>query len=106
MSMLARLVACAALLVPLTARAQDARDTELVDIYRQMVETRTAHPDGDNTAIARFVAQRLLGAGYDAKDVEVLEPKPLKGNLLARLRGEGQGKPILLLAHIDVVEAR
>ncbi len=105
MSALARLLAGAVLLAPLAAGAQGARDAELVDIYRQMVETRTAHPDGDNTAIARFVAKRLLDAGYDAKDVEVLEPRSLKGNLLARLRGEGQGKPILLLAHIDVVEA-
>jgi len=35
----------------------------------------------------------------------VLEPRPLKGNLLARLRGTGESKPLLLLAHIDVVEA-
>ena len=91
----------------LAAAAQPAAPgPELLDIYRGMVETRTVHPDGDNTAIARSVAQRLLDAGFDPKDVEVIEPKPLKGNLLARMHGTGEAKPLLLLAHIDVVEAR
>ena len=98
--------------VPLLAAAQldpplHGGDTnaELLSIYRSMVETRTVHPDGDNTAVARAAAKRLLDAGYDPKDVEVLEPKALKGNLLARLRGSGELEPLLLLAHIDVVEA-
>jgi acetylornithine deacetylase/succinyl-diaminopimelate desuccinylase-like protein len=76
------------------------------DIYRELVEIRTVHPDGDNSAAARAMAKRLLDAGFDAKDVEVIEPAPLKGNLVARYRGTGGLKPILLLAHIDVVEAR
>ena len=71
-----------------------------------MVEVRTVHPDGDNTAVARLVAQRLATAGFDTKDVEVVEPAPRKGNLIVRLRGTGEMKPLLLLAHIDVVEAR
>src|SRR6185503_6713432 len=37
---------------------------------------------------------------------QVLAPHPKKGNLVARLRGSGNGKPLLLLAHLDVVEAR
>jgi acetylornithine deacetylase/succinyl-diaminopimelate desuccinylase-like protein len=102
-----RALAAAACLLPLAVAAQSkVPDAELVDIYRAMIETRSVHPDGDNTAIARMGAQRLLAAGYDAKDVEVIEPQPLKGNLLARLRGTGEMKPLLLLAHIDVVEAR
>ena len=107
-----RALAAALCTLPLVAAAQSdpvARNgavSELVDIYRTMVETRTVHPDGDNTAIARFAAAKLTGAGYDPKDVEVLEPRALKGNLLARLRGTGELKPLLLLAHIDVVEAR
>ena len=77
-----------------------------LDIYRELIEIRTVHPDGDNTAAARAMARRLLDAGFDAKDVEVIEPAPRKGNLVARLRGTGEMKPILLLAHIDVVEAK
>jgi acetylornithine deacetylase/succinyl-diaminopimelate desuccinylase-like protein len=108
-----RAISAALLALPLAAAAQSDPglrggdgSAELLDIYRSMVETRTVHPDGDNTAVARAVARRLLEAGYDPKDVEVIEPRPLKGNLLARLRGTGELEPILLLAHIDVVEAR
>lgn len=52
------------------------------------------------------MARRLLDAGFDAKDVEVIEPAPKKGNLVARFRSNGAQKPILLLAHIDVVKAK
>src|SRR5678816_1017842 len=76
------------------------------DIYKELVETRTVHPDGDNTAAARAMAARLLAAGFDPKDVQIFEPAPRKGNLVARYRGTGELKPLLLLAHIDVVEAR
>jgi acetylornithine deacetylase/succinyl-diaminopimelate desuccinylase-like protein len=49
------------------------------------------------------MAARLRGAGID--DVQVFKPAPRKGNLVARLRGTGARKPILLMAHLDVVEA-
>ena len=86
---------------PLTPHQQLTRD-----IYRELIEIRTVHPDGDNTAAARAMAKRLLDAGFDPKDVEVIEPAPLKGNLVARYRGTGEMKPMLLLAHIDVVDAK
>jgi acetylornithine deacetylase/succinyl-diaminopimelate desuccinylase-like protein len=76
------------------------------EIYRELVETNTVHPDGDNSAAAKAMARRLLDAGFDAADVQVIEPAPRKGNLVARLRGTGELKPMLLVAHIDVVEAR
>ena len=88
------------------AQALDPHQQLARDIYRELIEIRTVHPDGDNTAAARAMAKRLLDAGFDAKDVEVVEPAPLKGNLVARLRGTGELKPVLLLAHIDVVEAK
>jgi acetylornithine deacetylase/succinyl-diaminopimelate desuccinylase-like protein len=77
-----------------------------LELYRELVGIRTVHPDGDNTAAARAAARRLLEAGFDPADVEILEPAPRKGNLVARLRGTGELKPMLLLAHIDVVEAK
>jgi acetylornithine deacetylase/succinyl-diaminopimelate desuccinylase-like protein len=51
------------------------------------------------------VARRLLAAGYPAKDVQVVGPNPGHLNVVARLRGTRARKPILLLAHLDVVEA-
>src|SRR4051812_10080126 len=61
---------------------------------------------GDTAAAAQAMAVRLTSAGYAAGDVRVFTPAPRKGNLVARLRGSGAKRPILLLAHIDVVEAR
>src|SRR5262245_21829756 len=52
------------------------------------------------------MAERLKAAGFPEEDVNVLGPHPRKGNLVARLRGTGARRPILLLAHIDVVEAK
>ena len=52
------------------------------------------------------MAARLLAAGFPAADVQVFKPGPRKGNLVARLRGTGARKPIILLAHLDVVDAR
>jgi acetylornithine deacetylase/succinyl-diaminopimelate desuccinylase-like protein len=51
------------------------------------------------------VARRLLAAGYPVKHVQVVGPNPGHLNVVARLRGSGARKPILLLAHLDVVEA-
>ena len=103
-----RALAAALLALPACAVATEAapHDRFTRDIYRELVEIRTVHPDGDNTAAARAMARRLLEAGFDAKDVAVVEPAPRKGNLVARLRGTGELRPLLLLAHIDVVEAR
>jgi acetylornithine deacetylase/succinyl-diaminopimelate desuccinylase-like protein len=51
------------------------------------------------------MAARLRAAGFAGDDVHVFSPAPRKGNLVARLRGSGARKPILLLAHLDVVPA-
>jgi acetylornithine deacetylase/succinyl-diaminopimelate desuccinylase-like protein len=51
------------------------------------------------------VARRLIAAGFPAADVKVLGPSPRKHNVVARIHGSGKAKPILLLAHLDVVEA-
>jgi acetylornithine deacetylase/succinyl-diaminopimelate desuccinylase-like protein len=92
--------------------AQQA-DTDLLphqqmakEFLRELIEIDTTDPDGDNTAAAQAMADRLLAAGFPPEDVQVLEPVERKGNLIARYRGRDSGrKPILLLAHIDVVAA-
>ena len=103
MRLVAALICCAA---AAAAQALDSHQQLARDIYRELIEIRTVHPDGDNTALARAVQRRLLEAGFDPRDVEVIEPAPLKGNLVARLRGTGELRPMLLLAHIDVVDAK
>jgi acetylornithine deacetylase/succinyl-diaminopimelate desuccinylase-like protein len=76
------------------------------DIYKELVEINTVTETGDTGRAADAMAARLLAAGFDSADVQVFKPAPRKGNLVARLRGTGARKPMLLLAHIDVVEAR
>jgi acetylornithine deacetylase/succinyl-diaminopimelate desuccinylase-like protein len=54
------------------------------------------------------MAQRLLDAGFPKADVAVVGPNDRKGNMVARYRGRAGSKlkPILIIGHIDVVEAR
>ena len=84
-----------------------AEQRALFDIYKELVEINTTDSVGDNTAAARAMAARLVAAGFPQEDVRVLVPpgNAKKGNLVARLRGSGAQKPLLLLAHLDVVEA-
>jgi acetylornithine deacetylase/succinyl-diaminopimelate desuccinylase-like protein len=77
----------------------------LREIYQELIEINTTNSVGDNTKAAEAMARRLLAAGFPAADVQVLAPAPRKGNLMARLRGIGVRRPLLLLAHLDVVEA-
>ncbi|HSS28329.1 MAG TPA: M20/M25/M40 family metallo-hydrolase, partial [Usitatibacter sp.] len=91
---------------PVRPAALAGADRKLLAIYRELVEIDTMQPAGDTTVAARAMAKHLLDAGFDATDVQVLEPFPHRGNLVARLRGTGELKPLLLLAHLDVVPAR
>jgi acetylornithine deacetylase/succinyl-diaminopimelate desuccinylase-like protein len=76
------------------------------DLLQELVEIDTTDSKGDTTRAARAMADRLIAAGFPEADVQVLEAAPRKGNLVARYRGRETGrKPLLLLAHIDVVEA-
>ena len=76
------------------------------DMLRELIEIDTTDSKGNTTLAAQAMADRLLAAGFPAEDVQVLGPAEHKGNLVARFRGRDSGrKPLLLLAHIDVVEA-
>jgi acetylornithine deacetylase/succinyl-diaminopimelate desuccinylase-like protein len=74
------------------------------EIFRELIEINTTASVGDSTKAAEQMAARFLRAGFPPDDVRVLAPAPRKGNLVVRLRG-GPGKPVLWLAHLDVVEA-
>jgi acetylornithine deacetylase/succinyl-diaminopimelate desuccinylase-like protein len=76
------------------------------DLLRELVEINTTHSSGDTTAAAEAMAVHLRAVGFPEQDVQVLGPRPDKGNLVVRYRGRNvDRKPVLLLAHIDVVEA-
>jgi acetylornithine deacetylase/succinyl-diaminopimelate desuccinylase-like protein len=76
------------------------------DIFRQLIEINTTDSVGSTTTAADAMRQRLLQAGLPAGDVVVLGPNARKGNMVARLRGSGKAKPLLIIAHLDVVEAK
>lgn len=76
------------------------------EIYRQLVEVKSGFTTGSTTPIAESVAARFRAAGFPASDIFVGGAVPAKANVVVRYRGSGVRKPILLLAHIDVVEAR
>lgn len=78
-------------------------------LYKELVETNTSHSVGSCTLAAERMAARLKTAGYAAEDIRLFAPAefPKDGGLVAILHGIGATeKPILLLAHIDVVEAK
>jgi len=91
---------------PARAQSRTAQEQLAVDIYKQLVEINTVTATGGTAPAAGAMAARLRNAGFGESDVQVFTPAPRKGNLVARLRGTGARKPILLLAHLDVVEAR
>jgi acetylornithine deacetylase/succinyl-diaminopimelate desuccinylase-like protein len=107
--MLRRLPAAAlTLLLSLTSLAAQSgpHDAAARDIYKQLIEINTTDSVGSVTKAAEAVAVRLKAAGFPAADVQLLGPDPRKHNLVARYHGTGARKPLLLLAHLDVVEAK
>jgi len=99
---------CACSLFSTTAHAQNDNDTRalLRDVYRELVEIDTTAEHGDTARAAQAVAARLKNAGFADADVQVFVTAPHRGNVVARLHGNGERKPILLMAHLDVVEAK
>jgi acetylornithine deacetylase/succinyl-diaminopimelate desuccinylase-like protein len=92
------------------AQAQQPPDeTAFRALYKQLIEINTTRSVGSCTQAAEAMRARLLAAGIPAADIQILAPpdRPKDGALIAVLHGrERSAKPILLLAHIDVVEAK
>ena len=110
---------CAALaaLAPLAALAGDAPapaapaadapyDALAHDIFKQLIEIDTSDSTGNVTAAAEALAQRFRAAGFPAADMALLGPNDRKKNLVVRLHGSGAHKPVLLIGHLDVVDAK
>jgi acetylornithine deacetylase/succinyl-diaminopimelate desuccinylase-like protein len=104
-----RLLCAAALLAPPAARGQTLPPPEhqklAHDILAELVAINTTAAKG-STAAAQALAARFKAAGFPDSDVVLLGPNPAHQNIIVRYRGDGTGgKPILFLAHLDVVEA-
>src|SRR2546422_7120715 len=88
--------------VPLHAQTQrtlSPNDQRARDICEQLININTTGSSGSTTVAANAMARRLLEAGFPAADVEVIGPEGSKNfNLVARFRGTGPQKPILLLS--------
>jgi acetylornithine deacetylase/succinyl-diaminopimelate desuccinylase-like protein len=76
------------------------------EIYQEMIESKSGFTTGATTPIAEAVAVRLKAEGFPASDIFVGGAIPSKANVVVRYHGTGARKPILLLAHTDVVEAK
>ena len=104
---------CASLLIPALQAQQppalDANSRQLAhDIFKQLIEINTTDSVGSTTVAVEAMRKRLLDAGFPAADVVVLGPNERKGNMVARYRGRAGStkKPVLIIGHIDVVEAK
>jgi acetylornithine deacetylase/succinyl-diaminopimelate desuccinylase-like protein len=75
-------------------------------ILRELIETNTTGSSGNTTIAAQQLATRFQQAGFPDRDIQIVGPTPKNRNLIVRYRGSGKGKPVLLLAHLDVVEAK
>src|SRR3984957_16835816 len=91
--------------VPALADGLSPQQQLAFDIYKELLEIDTTTATGDTKLAAEAMGARLRAVGFTDADVQVFSPAPRKGNLVARLRGSGARKPILLLAHLDVVPA-
>ena len=96
-----------------TAHAAPTADADGRDrfraIYKELIETNTTLSSGDCTLAATRMAARLKSAGYPDEDLRIFVPDghPKEGGLIAVLHGsKPDAKAILMLAHVDVVEAK
>jgi len=74
------------------------------DLFRELIEINTTLNVGCTKA-AEAMAVRLKAAGFAENDIRILGPAPQHMNLVVRYRGNGKLKPILIIGHLDVVEA-
>src|SRR5688572_33512170 len=94
---------------PAAAQPKDTGEASFRSLYKELVETNTTFSAGDCTLAAQRMADRLKAAGFADKDLTVFTPpdRPKDGGLVAVFPGEDpKAKAVLLLAHIDVVEAK
>ncbi len=75
------------------------------DVFKQLIEINTTDSVGNVTTAAEAMAQRFRDAGFPESDIQILGPNDRKKNVVVRLHGNSKHKPVLLIGHLDVVEA-
>jgi acetylornithine deacetylase/succinyl-diaminopimelate desuccinylase-like protein len=107
MRILAAAVVCSVLSVHGVLAQSTRNEQRARDIYKELIEINTTDtPAGNVTRAAEAMAARLRSAGFSDADIRMLGPAPNKFNLVARYRGTSAKRPMLLLAHLDVVDAK
>jgi acetylornithine deacetylase/succinyl-diaminopimelate desuccinylase-like protein len=104
----ARVAVLSVVALPAAAQSRSAVQESARTILRELIAINTDHDSGSTTIAAQAIARRLIAGGFPAAEVQIIGPatSPKNQNLIARYRGTGNGKPILLMAHLDVVTAR
>ena len=90
----------------LSAQLDDQTRQLAHDIFRQLIEINTTDSIGNITTASEAMAQRFRDAGFPDKDLYIGGPNDRKKNLVVRLHGSGKHRPVLLIGHLDVVEAK
>ncbi|HKU12808.1 MAG TPA: M20/M25/M40 family metallo-hydrolase [Steroidobacteraceae bacterium] len=87
-------------------QSPDAVRKEAREIFQKVIAFRTSEGLGQVPAMAQYLAERFRAAGFPEQDIHIL-PVGETASLVVRYRGSGRGaRPILLLAHMDVVTAK
>lgn len=86
---------------PAVAQDWDRARDEAVEILRSMIRIDSSDPStGGETKVVEYIRDLLAAEGIESR---IYEMEPGRGNLVARIRGNGSKRPILLMGHIDVV---
>jgi acetylornithine deacetylase/succinyl-diaminopimelate desuccinylase-like protein len=93
------------ILAPLSVMADEDPKLLAREIYADFIAFPSTRSHGGSAQIAKYAADRLIAAGFSEQDVQILGPSPQVAGVLARFRGRGEREPVLMLAHLDVVEA-
>ena len=76
--------------------------TETTSLVQNLLRFDTTNPPGNETPCVEYIAKILKENGFDPI---VLESAPGRGNVVARLKSDGSRPPLLLMGHVDVVQA-
>jgi acetylornithine deacetylase/succinyl-diaminopimelate desuccinylase-like protein len=92
--------------LPLAAQTLSPYQQMGRDILRELVESDTTHATGDTTRAAEAMMRRFREAGFPEADLQLLGPSHRNQNLVVRFHGTGARPPVVMISHLDVVEAK
>jgi acetylornithine deacetylase/succinyl-diaminopimelate desuccinylase-like protein len=98
-------ILCLLLALPAAAQLNQADRKLAHEILKELIEINTTDSVGNVSTASEAMAKRLRAAGYSDSDIFIGGPNDRKKNMVVRLRGTGAKKPVLLIGHLDVVEA-